>query len=96
MITWRGWSRRWKKFSSSSSSSSNMSSLLASLLLLCTGQSGLTRSRVDAGEEGRETVEDLNEDFDDVGVSIDLVVVVVVIAALKCEILNIEFKDKQP
>ena len=45
---------------------------------------------MDAGEEGRDMVEDLDEDFDDVDI------VVVVIAALKCEILNIEFKDKEP
>ena len=61
-----------------------MSSLLASLsLLLCTGQSGLTRSRVEAGEEGMETVEDLEQDCD--GGDDDGGVSVVVVAALKYE-----------
>ena len=40
-----------------------MSSLFASwlLVLLCTGQLGLTRSKVEAGEEGREMVDDLEK-----------------------------------
>ena len=43
-----------------------MSSLFASwlLVLLCTGQLGLTMSKVEAGEEGREMVEDLYKEKD--------------------------------